>query len=79
MQKITPHLWFDKEAKEATEFYALVFPHSKITNITTLHDTPSGDCDIVSFTLSGQSFMVAQGVRGGVANGLDRSNGHQTP
>ena len=21
MQKITPHLWFDKEAKEAAEFY----------------------------------------------------------
>ncbi|MEK6809479.1 MAG: VOC family protein, partial [Nanoarchaeota archaeon] len=58
MQKITPHLWFDKEAKEAVEFYASLFPNSKITNITTLHDTPSGDCDIVSFELSDQSFMA---------------------
>ena len=57
-QKITPHLWFDKEAKEAAEFYASIFPNSKITNVTTIHDTPSGDCDIVSFELSGQQFMA---------------------
>jgi len=58
MQKITPHLWFDKEAKEAAEFYTAVFPDSKIINITTLHNTPSGDCDVVSFVLSGQPFMA---------------------
>ncbi|MBI2429542.1 MAG: VOC family protein [Ignavibacteriales bacterium] len=56
--KITPHLWYDKEAKEAAEFYCSVFPDSKVTNITTLHDTPSGDCDVVSFELSGQPFMA---------------------
>lgn len=56
--KITPHLWFDKEAKEAAEFYVSVFPESKINNITTLHDTPSGDCDVVSFELSGEPFMA---------------------
>src|SRR5437867_8695529 len=58
MQRITPHLWFDKEAKEAAEFYASLFPNSKITNVTTLHNTPSGDCDVVSFELSGQPFMA---------------------
>ncbi|ASQ47316.1 VOC family protein [Legionella clemsonensis] len=58
MQKITPHLWFDKEAKEAVEFYISLFPDSRITNVTTLHDTPSGDCDVVSFELSKQSFMA---------------------
>ena len=58
MQKITPHLWFDKEAKEAAEFYVSVFPNSKITNITTLHDTPSGDADSISFELNGQPFMA---------------------
>lgn len=58
MEKITPHLWFDKEAKEAVEFYTSLFPNSKITNITTLHDTPSGDCDVVSFELASQSFMA---------------------
>lgn len=58
MQKITPHLWFDKEAKEAAEFYTSVFPESKITNVSTLYDTPSGDTDVVSFVLWGQSFMA---------------------
>jgi len=58
MQKITPHLWFDKEAKEAAEFYTSFLPDSKVTNITTLHDTPSGDCDVVSFELAGQPFMA---------------------
>ena len=57
-QKIVPHLWFDKEAKEAANFYCSVFPDSSITNITTLHNTPSGDCDVVSFTLWGYSFMA---------------------
>lgn len=57
MQKIIPYLWYDKEAKEAAEFYCSLFPNSEITNITTLHDTPSGDCDVVSFKLSGQQFM----------------------
>jgi predicted 3-demethylubiquinone-9 3-methyltransferase (glyoxalase superfamily) len=58
MQKITAHLWFDKEAKEAAEFYTSLLPDSKVTNITTLHDTPSGDCDLVSFVLANQPFMA---------------------
>ena len=57
MHKITPHLWFDKEAKEAAEFYTSLFPDSKVTNVTTLHDTPSGDCDVVSFKLWGTDFQ----------------------
>lgn len=56
-QKIVPHLWFDKEAKEAANFYSSVFPNSSITSTTTLHDTPLGDCDVVSFTVFGQPFM----------------------
>ena len=51
-------MWFDKEAKEAAEFYVSVFRDSKITNITTLHDTPSGTVDVVSFELFDQSFMA---------------------
>src|SRR5271168_4502583 len=58
MQKIIPHLWFDKEAKEAAEFYVSVFPDSKITSMTTLHDTPSGNADVLSFVLAGQPFMA---------------------
>jgi predicted 3-demethylubiquinone-9 3-methyltransferase (glyoxalase superfamily) len=48
MQKIIPHLWFDKEAKEAAEFYTSVFPVSRIRNTTTLNNTPSGTVDIVT-------------------------------
>ncbi len=58
MQKIIPHLWFDKEAKEAAEFYTSLFPDSSVTKVITIHDTPSGDADIVSFKLWGYSFMA---------------------
>lgn len=57
-QRITPHLWYDKEAKDAAQLYCSLFPKSTVTNITTIHNTPSGDCDIVSFELSGQPFMA---------------------
>jgi len=61
MQKIIPHLWFDTQAKEAAEFYVGAFHHigdSKIDSAITLHDTPSGDSDSVSFHLAGYSFMA---------------------
>jgi predicted 3-demethylubiquinone-9 3-methyltransferase (glyoxalase superfamily) len=58
MPKITPHLWFDKEAKEAADFYTSIFRDSKVTSTTTLHNTPSGSVDIVSFELLGQAFMA---------------------
>ena len=55
---ITTHLWYDKEAKEAAAFYASIIPHSKIKSVRTIHNTPSGDADIVSFDLAGQPFMA---------------------
>lgn len=58
MQKITPHLWFDKEAKEAAEFYTSIFKDTKIMNTTTLHNTPSGSVDVVTIELSGQEFTL---------------------
>ncbi|UJF31677.1 VOC family protein [Paenibacillus hexagrammi] len=57
-QPITTHLWFDQHAKEAAEFYCSVFPNSKIISTATLQDTPSGDCDVVSFHLWGHPFMA---------------------
>jgi predicted 3-demethylubiquinone-9 3-methyltransferase (glyoxalase superfamily) len=57
-QKITPHLWFDKEAREAAEFYTAIFKDSKIKNTATLHNTPSGDADIVTVELMGQEFTL---------------------
>ena len=56
--KITPHLWYDKEAKEAATLYCSLFADSKISNVTTLKNTPTGDCDVVSFTLSGLPFVA---------------------
>lgn len=56
--KIAPYLWFDTEAKEAAEFYCSLFSDSKVTNVTTLRDTPSGDCDVVSFELAAHPFMA---------------------
>jgi predicted 3-demethylubiquinone-9 3-methyltransferase (glyoxalase superfamily) len=58
MQKITSHLWFDKEAKEAAEFYTSVFKDSEIKDTTTLHNTPSGTVDLVTIELVGQEFRL---------------------
>lgn len=58
VQKITPHLWFDKEAKEAAKFYTSVFKDSRVKNTVTLHNTPSGSVDIVTIELAGQEFML---------------------
>ena len=56
--KITTHLWFDTQAKAAAEFYVDIFPNSAIQHLTVLRDTPSGDCDVVTFTLAGQPFQA---------------------
>ena len=58
VKPITPHLWFDTQAREAATFYCTVFPDSRIDSIVELHDTPSGDCDVVSFTLQDQPVMA---------------------
>ena len=38
MQQIIPHLWYDTGAVEAATLYVSLFEHSKILQITTLHD-----------------------------------------
>jgi predicted 3-demethylubiquinone-9 3-methyltransferase (glyoxalase superfamily) len=58
MQKITPHLWFDKEANEAAEFYTSLFKDSKFKHKATLHDTPSGTVDLFTIELLGQEFQL---------------------
>jgi predicted 3-demethylubiquinone-9 3-methyltransferase (glyoxalase superfamily) len=58
MPQIVPHLWFDTQAKDAAELYTSLLGNSEVTNVTTITDTPSGDCDIVSFTLAGQPFQA---------------------
>ncbi|OOM76132.1 3-demethylubiquinone-9 3-methyltransferase [Clostridium puniceum] len=56
MQKIVPHLWYDKEAKEAAQFYISLFDQSKLLNVTLIENTPSGDAELISFELAGQQF-----------------------
>lgn len=58
MKKITPHLWFDTKAKEAADLYTSAFKNSKITNSVVIHNTPSGDADILTIELAGQEFIL---------------------
>jgi predicted 3-demethylubiquinone-9 3-methyltransferase (glyoxalase superfamily) len=58
MEKITPHLWFDNNAEEAANFYTSIFKNSKIKNVTTLHNTPSGTVEIFTVELLGQEFTL---------------------
>lgn len=57
MLPIRPHIWFDQHtANEAAEFYTSLLPNSAITG-SNKFDMGSGYCDVVEFTLAGQSFM----------------------
>ena len=62
MHKITPHLWYSKEAEEAAAFYVSVFPGSRVKRVTPLEaDSPSGPAGsvkMVEFELFGQPFMA---------------------
>jgi predicted 3-demethylubiquinone-9 3-methyltransferase (glyoxalase superfamily) len=62
MQKITPFLWYAKEAEEAAAFYAATFPDSRVVRVTTMQsDSPSGprgSVKVVEFVLFGQSFTA---------------------
>lgn len=62
IQKITPFLWFNREAEEAARFYASIFPDSSVDNVSSMAaDSPSGppgSVVVVNFTLFGQAFMA---------------------
>lgn len=64
-QKITPCLWFDKQAEEAANFYVSLFPNSSVDNVVrSAADFPSGkagDVLIVEFTLAGSKFTGLNG------------------
>src|SRR5205823_932923 len=61
-QKITPFLWYAKEAEEAARFYASLFPDSRVTRVTALPSEspsgPPGSVKIVEFVLFGQNFTA---------------------
>jgi predicted 3-demethylubiquinone-9 3-methyltransferase (glyoxalase superfamily) len=60
MEKITTHLWFDKEAKEAAALYIAAFggADSRVTGTTKIENTPSGGVDIVNIELFGEGFTL---------------------
>jgi len=62
IQKITPFLWYAREAEEAAAFYAGIFPDSRVTRVTTLPSEspsgPPGSVKIVEFVLFGQNFTA---------------------
>lgn len=62
MQKITPFLWYAKEAEDAARFYASIFPDSRLVRVSTLPSEspsgPPGSVKIVEFVLCGQNFVA---------------------
>ena len=63
-QKITPFLWFDKEAGEAAEFYTSIFKDSSINGKSYYGDNaplPKGTLLTVGFTLNGITFTALNG------------------
>jgi predicted 3-demethylubiquinone-9 3-methyltransferase (glyoxalase superfamily) len=68
IQKITPCLWFDNQAKEAAEFYTAIFSNSKIGTIShygeagqEVHGKPAGTVMTVAFELDEQPFTALNG------------------
>jgi predicted 3-demethylubiquinone-9 3-methyltransferase (glyoxalase superfamily) len=64
-QKISPCLWFDRQAEEAAKFYTSIFPDSRIDEIMRSSvDTPgakTGETLLVEFTLAGQKYQALNG------------------
>ena len=61
---ITPFLWFDHNAEEATSFYVSIFKNSKINTVVRYNDAgpgPKGAVMTVDFELDGQQFTALNG------------------
>jgi predicted 3-demethylubiquinone-9 3-methyltransferase (glyoxalase superfamily) len=62
MQRITPFLWYAKEAEEAAAFYVSIFPDSRITRVVSMQSEspsgPPGSVKVVDFVLFGQEFVA---------------------
>ena len=64
MQKISPFLWFDTQAEEASNFYVSLFDDAEITDVSRYPEGspgPAGEVMTVSFTLAGQEFTALNG------------------
>ena len=58
IQKITPFLWFNNQAKAAVDFYLSIFPDSKVVSSQQYSDTPSGAVETYTIELIGQKFIL---------------------
>lgn len=64
MNKITPFLWFDRNAEEAVTFYLSVFKKGKILNVARYPEGgpgPAGEVMVIDFQLFGQDFAALNG------------------
>lgn len=60
--KISPFLWYAKDAEEAARFYATIFPDSHVDRVTPMAaespSGPPGSVVVVEFTLFGAPFKA---------------------
>ena len=68
IQKVSPFLWFDKDAEEAAKFYTSLFKRSRILGVTRYDDAaskasgmPKGSVMTIAFQLEGQTFTALNG------------------
>src|SRR5215469_15479040 len=63
-QKITPFLWFDRNAEEAVAFYTSIFKNARIVSVTRYGEAgpePAGSVMTIDFLLAGQEFVALNG------------------
>ena len=67
-QKITPNLWFDRQAEEAANHYASIFKNSKVGRIIRaskagfeIHGLPEGTVMTIEFVIEGHKFIAING------------------
>lgn len=64
IQKITPCLWFDRNAEEAANHYVSIFENSRIVRVARYdkgRHKPEGTILMIVFELAGQQFMALNG------------------
>jgi predicted 3-demethylubiquinone-9 3-methyltransferase (glyoxalase superfamily) len=64
MHKISPFLWFDKEAEEAAKYYVSIFKNSKMGPVTRYSKgtpMPEGTVMTANFVIEGQDFTALNG------------------
>jgi predicted 3-demethylubiquinone-9 3-methyltransferase (glyoxalase superfamily) len=68
VSKISPFLWFNRQAEEAANFYTSIFPNSRITELACypdygkeFHGATAGTVMTVAFELDGRSFIAFNG------------------